>query len=253
MTFALLLKVMELDGEVAGTGHGATRQLLYASGFLPPTVVAPEWVQFGVSSFFETSPGSPWPTFGLPNFEYHPLFKDLVSAKKLPPDQLELLKQVVTDGFFRNPGPNLKKEAALRQARATAWALTDFLIRKRMDGLQRYFKELSQMPRDLVLDEDTLWLAFARAFNAVDASGHPDTSLLQTLAEDWDKDMRLEQHDTREIGLMREIRQAYKDAIMQQQSAPAAGTQATGQPPQPGGRQGGQPGRRPGFGGGNNN
>ena len=64
-------------------------------------------------------------------------------------------------------------------SRATAWSLTNFLIRKRLDGLQRYFKELGQMPRDMALDEETLWLAFARAFNAVDATGQPDLNALR--------------------------------------------------------------------------
>ena len=115
MSMALLLKVMEADAEVAGAQNGATRQLLYSSGLLPATVSAPEWVQFGVSTFFETSPGSPWPTVGMPNFTYHPLFKGLLAARKLPGDQLDLLKEVVTDGFFRNPADGLSREAATPQ------------------------------------------------------------------------------------------------------------------------------------------
>jgi Protein of unknown function (DUF1570) len=231
MTLALLLKVMELDGEVAGTQHGATRQLMYASGFLPPAVVPPEWVQFGMGAFFETSPGSPWPTLGLPNFAYGPLFKDLVSAKKLPSDPIELLKAVVTDDFFRNPAAGLKKDAALRRARATAWSLVHFLVRKRSDGLRNYFKELSQMPRDVALDENQLWRAFARAFGAVDATGEPDPKPLRELADDWDKDMRIDQYDTREIDLMRAIRLTYQAAAMSQ-TGPAPGTGQPGGLPQ---------------------
>jgi hypothetical protein len=242
MTFALLLKVMESDAAIAGTQNGATRQLIYASGLLPPNVAAPEWIQFGVSSFFETSPGSPWPTCGTPNFTYHPLFKGLKSARKLPEFQLDLLREVVTDGFFRNPADGLKKDAGLRRARATAWSLSYFLLRKRMDGLKRYFQELSQMPRDLTLDEQTLWLAFARAFNAVDASGQPDLAVLRDLADDWDKDVSLEQYDTREMDLMREIRKAY-EAAAQQGSTPPPGNQAIAPPGTPPAFPGG---RRPG-------
>jgi hypothetical protein len=222
MTLALLLKVMELDAEAAGTEHGATRQLLYASGLLPPAVAAPEWVQFGVATFFETSPGSPWPTIGLPNFEYSPLYRDLGTARKLPPDQLELLKMVVTDDYFRNHAPGLKREVALRNARATAWSLAHFLIRKRLDGLLRYFKELAQLPRDVPLDESTLWSAFARAFNAVDATGQPDPNALRELADDWDKDTKLEQYDNRETEVMREIRLAYQRAATLNSAAAAA-------------------------------
>jgi hypothetical protein len=245
-TLALLLRVMELDGEVAGTGHGATRQLIYSSGLLPPAVAAPEWIQFGVSSFCTTSPGSPWPTFGLPSFEYGPLFKDLLTLKKLPTDKLELLKEVVTDGFFRYPTQGVKKDAALRNARAAAWSLTHYLLRKRLDGVQRYFKELSQLPRDLALDEQTLWLAFARAFNAVDAAGQPDPNVLREIADDWDKDLQLDHYDNREIELMREIRLAYKEAVRSHSaSMPAAQQAQFGTNP----AAGANPGFRGGLGG----
>jgi hypothetical protein len=259
MTFALLHKVMQLDGEVAGTSHGVTRQMLYSSGFLPPSVMAPEWAQFGVSTFFETAPGSPWPTFGLPHFVYWPLYRDLVSAKKLPPDQLDLLKMVVTDGYFRKLSFGEKKEEAdRRKARATAWSLTNFLIRKRLDGWQRYFKELSQLPRDMPLDEETLWRAFARAFNAVDATGQPDLNALKELADDWDKDTRLEQYDNREISVMRTIWQSYKEAAARQSAPPTPGAPGAvpgavpGAPPAGGPLPGGRPGRpgpgQPGIG-----
>jgi hypothetical protein len=234
---ALLLKAAEMDGEVSGTQYGATRQLLYASGFLPPAVSPPEWVGFGMASFFATSPGSPWPTVGLPSFYYGPLFKDLVAAKKLPPDQLDLLRATVTDDMFRNPPAGLKKDAALRRSRATAWSLVHFLVRKRLEGLQRYFKELSQMPRDVALDDNQLWRAFARAFNAVDASGEPDQNALRTLADDWDKDMKIDQYEIREIELMRTIRLAYQAAATAQEQAGVA-------PP---------PGAAPGAGGGGAN
>jgi hypothetical protein len=156
---------------------------------------------------------------------------------------------VVTDGFFRNPESGLKKEAALRKARATAWSLSYFLIRKRLDGLQHYFKELSQLPRDLALDEQVLWAAFARAFNAVDATGQPDLNVLRDLADEWEKDMKLDQYDNRETDLMREIRQAYKEAATRP-APPSGGVPAAGQPGLPAGRPVGGPqaGRRGGVG-----
>jgi hypothetical protein len=263
MTMALLLKSMHVDGEVTGTSQAVTRQLLHVSGFLPTSVVTPEWVQFGVSTFCETAAGSPWPTFGLPHFLYWPYYRDLVAFKKLPPDQVDLLKEVVTDGYFRRLSIGMKKEADQRKARATAWSLTNFLIRKRLDGLQRYFKELSQMPRDMALDEETLWLAFARAFNAVDATGQPDLNALRDLADAWDKDVRLDEYDNRELNVMRTIWQSYKEvaARIAAQNAPGAafpggipgavpgavpgGGQPGAVPPQPGIRPG-----RPGPGGG---
>jgi hypothetical protein len=238
---------MEMDGEVSGTQYGITRQLMYASGLLPPAVSAPEWLGFGMASFFATSPGSPWPTVGLPSFLYGPLFKDLVAAKKLPPDPLDLLRATVTDDMFRSPPDGLKKDAALRRSRATAWSLVHFLIRKRLDGLQKYFKELNQMPRDVALDENQLWRAFARAFNAVDASGEPDPNALRTLADDWDKDMKIDQYENREIELMRTIRLAYQAAATAHQESGIAGP--SGAPGAPAGVNQNQMRRRGGPGG----
>src|SRR5262249_7415785 len=57
---ALLMAAMERDGERATSTHEGTRQLLYASKLLPSSrVVTPEWLQFGLGSFFETPAGSP--------------------------------------------------------------------------------------------------------------------------------------------------------------------------------------------------
>ena len=91
------------------------------------------------------------------------------------------------------------------------------------------------MPRDLTLDEQTLWLAFARAFNAVDAAGEPDAAALRQLADDWDKDMKLEQYDNREMSLMALIRLAYEQAA-RQQAGPAVADQGAPPPAAPGGR-----------------
>lgn len=229
-TLALLLQVMQNDADVAGATHGVSRQLLFSSSLLPRGVVAPEWLQFGVGSFFETTPGSPWPTVGEPNFEYLPIYRSLDGAKKLPSDRVETIRQVVTDSFFRNPAANLDEEANLRKARSTAWSLSYFLLRKRLDGMQRYVKELSKMPRDLVLDEQLLWTAFARAFDALDDTGRPDPAALKRLAEDWDKDMKIVPEESAE--LMKAIREAYQEAATR--PAPTAATK-----PGAGGRPGG--------------
>jgi hypothetical protein len=102
------------------------------------------------------------------------------------------------------------------------------LIRKRPDGLQRYFRELSQLPRDLALDEDTLWQVFARSFGAVDMSGQPDLNALRELADEWDRDVQIDKYDPRELELMRTIRLAFRQAAMQATAPIVAG--GTGQP-----------------------
>src|SRR5205807_1275457 len=81
-TGALVLRAMEIDGERAAITHNATRQLLFASGLLPRNVAAPEWLQFGLSSFFETPAGSPSASICMASSEYLPAFRDLKNPKR---------------------------------------------------------------------------------------------------------------------------------------------------------------------------
>jgi len=201
--YGLLLKAMEYEAEVNSTSHDASRQMLYVSGLLPRNVASPEWILFGMGSLFEVPSEAPWGGPGAPNAYYLPRFKEL-RPKKLEKTALDTLRRVVTDGYFRQPaapqsgeplallaaglpgkGDAASTEAGLKKARATAWSLTYFLAQKKRDGLLRYFKELSKMPRDLELDETTLLGCFARAFGAVDANQRVDTAQLGTLANQW--------------------------------------------------------------------
>jgi hypothetical protein len=186
-TYALLLKAMEAESERASISHDASRQLVFAAGLLPRNVAAPEWVLYGAGSFFETPLGAPWPTTGAPSGEHLPIFKHLKDAKK--GDKLDkpydTLVQVVTDGYFRQTALTGEKHLGQRKARATAWALTYFLVQKRLDGLQRYYAELRKMPRDIDLDADVLLTSFARAFDALDKDGKPDRAKLTKLADQW--------------------------------------------------------------------
>ena len=81
-TLALLMKALEDETERAGVTHEASRQLLFASGLLPRGVAVPEWVQFGMGSFFETPEHSPWPTPAGPSVLYLPLFLQEMGDKR---------------------------------------------------------------------------------------------------------------------------------------------------------------------------
>ena len=73
------------------------------------------------------------------------------------------------------------------KARTMAWALTYYLMQRRLDGLTRYCQELATLPRDLEFDEDVLLASFARAFDLVDASkpNEVNPSKFRDLAFDW--------------------------------------------------------------------
>ncbi|HXG09451.1 MAG TPA: DUF1570 domain-containing protein [Gemmataceae bacterium] len=188
-TKAVILKAMEVDAERATVSHLSTRQLLAASGLLPCNVAAPEWLRFGLGSFFESSKGSPWSGVGTPSASFSEEHNYLYQYKKMTNqdrklDKAALLRGVVTDQFFRQ-APVAKDPQALVRARATAWALTYFLAHKKLDDLFGYFQELSRLPRDLEFDEEVLLTVFARAFKLTDAKGKPDAAKLGQFANEW--------------------------------------------------------------------
>jgi hypothetical protein len=192
-TLALMLRALEEDGERAGVSHNASRQLLVASGLLPGNVAAPEWIQFGMGSFFETPLGAPWacPTdlspMHFPTFFAETMKETGSDGKKMA----AVLRGVVSDAAFRNTVNESNRPYALRRARANAWALTYFLAAGDAEGLRlvklrRYLSELSKLPRDREVDEEVLLGCFARAFECWDARKNGvDEVRLQALAERW--------------------------------------------------------------------
>jgi hypothetical protein len=253
-TMALLLKTMEQDSERAGTSHDGTRQLIYGAGLLPKNVASPEWIQFGMGSFFETPLGSPWVTTGAPNMEHLLNFRDYKKLKKFEKTPGDTLRKVVTDAYFRDALllkggalPELKT-AVERKARAAAWALTYFLMQQKTDNVPRYYKELSKLPRDVELDADTLLGCFARAFDLVDGSRNIDPRKFDQLANDWFRFVDIATLDFQdEILKIRE----FVSSIKKEQSADAPpadgpgstpGAPGTGGPGFPGGGRPSGPG-----------
>ena len=242
---ALMVKALEQEGELATISHDASRQLLYASGLLPSNVAAPEWLLFGMGSFFETPLQSPWAGIGAPSAYYLPRWKEL-KGKRLEKKPGDTLRKVVTDAYFRALPPEGKPESperhahdsALRKARTAAWSLTYFLAKQRFDGLQNYFKELSKMPRDIELDDEALLACFARAFGKVDRNNKVVNADLNAMERDWFSYMgnvKFESEST-----MKKIQKIFKDKLEETKNA-AKNNAAQGQ-----GQQGGfGPGMNP--------
>jgi Protein of unknown function (DUF1570) len=191
---ALALKELEDEAERAGASHDASRQLLFASGLLPRNVTVPEWTLFGMGSFFETAEHSPWPTPAGLSVIYLPIYRAELGdkGKHYEGTPYKTLRKIVTDGYFRDLAPDdyKNKTERLMKARSATWSLTYFLAQKKLGNLQRYFKNLSEMPRDLELDDAALLECFARAFDCYDAkTKKPDESKLTALAELWQNEM----------------------------------------------------------------
>jgi hypothetical protein len=193
-TMALMVRSLEADSEVATITHEGPRQLMAAVGQLPRNVAAPDWITFGVGSFFETGKGAPWGGAGGPHWVYHQEYRDRAAKPGKMDKPLDALKYVVTDSYFRQAyreSDASKKEGLLLKARTMAWSLTYFLAHRKLKlddgyGLVRYASELAKLPRDLEFDDQTLLTCFARAFNCLDAKGEkPDDAKLTELAKEW--------------------------------------------------------------------
>jgi hypothetical protein len=202
---ALMLKAMEQEAELATVSHDASRQLLFSSGLLTRKVAVPEWILFGMGSFFETPLQAPWPTLGGLSPYYLPRWRELKN-KAYEKKRVDTLRKVVTDAYFRAVPPDGKSESperkahddALRNARTAAWSLTYYLAQQKLDGLHRYFAELNKMPRDIELDETTLLDCFARAFGCVDSNNKVDNDKLAKLANSWNSFMETEKFESEE-------------------------------------------------------
>ncbi len=239
-SLAVLTKALEVESARAGVSHDATRQLLFASGLLPRGVTVPEWVQFGMGSFFETPPHAPWPSPTGKSSLYLPIFRDEMSEKgqKFGGDPYKSMRSVVTDGCFRDLKPeDLKKSSPdLLRARAETWGLMYFLAQRKLGNLQRYFQLLGELPRDLELDDQTLWECYARAFDAFDPkTKRIDEAKLGNLAAAWQDYVMGEQFGTQEDeALMEKLHRAYENLNKVAEGKPAPAGPPQG--PQPLGR-----------------
>ena len=223
MTWVVVERYAEEEGEWSAVSREGTRQLLHTIGLLPQHVSLPHWLAEGSASYYQR-PKGPVITkkdddkdyitvalttgFGGPNYVRQKQFTELVRLNQFKPNDKpkanpgDIVRNIVTDAYFtaalngldaddvKLPFPHTSKklgppgtavgagpphpplvdkrtryEFLNAKAQATAWSLYYYLARADQAGLTRFHAELSKMPRDLPLDENTRVLAFARAFN----------------------------------------------------------------------------------------
>jgi len=115
-TLALVDRLVEDAATMTTVSREGSRQLLYHTGRFPRYVELPEWLSHGGSSFF-TRPKDPafiqnadgkwsiaaamWTGYGGPNYVLQRYFKDLQEKKELHTDHGQLLKNILTDAYFR--------------------------------------------------------------------------------------------------------------------------------------------------------
>jgi hypothetical protein len=250
-SYALMARIMEDDAERASISHNVSCQLLVHSGLLPRGVVVPEWLEFGLASYFETPLNAPWPSPTDTNSLYQPILKELMSsahkASSSGYDRVPMkgtLHKVITDAYFREiPNDKADIPAALARARATSWGLVYFLMQDtEREKFRAYLKELARLPRDMELSDEILERCFYRAFDLWDESRQQV------------KERELQDLEARWFGVLKTIPTEYDELfasvkkareIMIKASLPPSSA-TPGQPMGPG-RPGGPPG---GLGGG---
>jgi hypothetical protein len=196
----LFQTVMEEETQLATVSHAAIRQLLSVAGLpqegdssamtpiLARNLAGPEWVRFGMASFFETPEGAYWPGAAVANWKQYVQFMFLLEDKKLE-NPTDVLEKVITDQYFRDAmvaKTDKERDASLQMARATSWALVYYLASgDDRDAQQRtgkgltYLRLLSKLPRDMELSKAAMKKAFAEAF------GLPDRNAETLFANNW--------------------------------------------------------------------
>ena len=178
-------------------------------------MVAAEWVQFGMGSFFETPPMSPYVSAGGPSSEYLPLWKNMKKAKLFGKttenprfDAAETLRLVVTDSYFRQVHKegtysSLRRRRPRRGHWPTSWRpiTSSMAPRRTWMACKVYFKEVSKMPRDIELDEDALLYCFCKSFGLLDDNGKVDTkgAKFQIFAGTWETFLEQEEPELRTV------------------------------------------------------
>lgn len=115
-TLALVERFLDEASAVNAVSREGSRQLLYATGLFPRYVLLPEWLAHGAANAFARPKDPPFWTdakgkwfmtvaattgYGIPNYVLHRQFRDLLDKQELNPDHGALLRNVLTDAYFR--------------------------------------------------------------------------------------------------------------------------------------------------------
>jgi len=120
MTWVVAERFAEEEGEWSSVSREATRQLLYATGQLPPHVSLPLWLSEGSANYYHRAKGPVFfrkddkdhitvalaTGYGGPNYVRQKQFSELLrlnqfsASPKDKPDAGQMLRNVITDAYF---------------------------------------------------------------------------------------------------------------------------------------------------------
>ena len=202
-TAVVVSKALDEGAERHTVTNETTRQLLIASAMFPRNVQIPDWMVDGLAALFETPSNALFPTIGSPSWTHLVSFKHFNTGKnKRFSSPSETLFNVLTDTYFQDARSTGKEALENRSnedlqraskeswelARCTSWAFVYYLAQTRkLECLFNYGKELSNLPRDMDLNDQVLQACFGKAFGLTDArdSRRIDTINLKNMAGAW--------------------------------------------------------------------
>ena len=224
-TLALVDNALQRESEIASATHEGTQQLFAETGLLPRTVIAPEWVRFGLGSLFEM-PKGPFPggagkvkvAFyrggGGPNWAYMRYYEEMRDQGLLK-NAISDFVATVTDTYFHAAKVTNKEDANVdgesrqsaseklaAKARTFSWSLTYFLAKQRYPQFEKFLQELAKLPRDAELDEEATITALSKAFGYSTAgiSGADSADKrFAIIAIDWKNWMEGQQSPSRQL------------------------------------------------------
>jgi hypothetical protein len=261
---ALVNHALEQESEISAATHEGSKQLFAETGLLPRTVLAPDWVRFGLASLFEMPKGpfpggagqvkvAFYPGGGGPNWAYMRYYEEM-KEKGLLKSMERVFLQTLTDANFKlardvrklstskfneSQSKTETAEQLYDRARTLSWALTYFLAKNHFPEFEAFLQELSKLPRDAELDPYSIMVAFATAFQVdtthIDSKDIDPANFL-SIAQGWRAFMDRQQSPSRQLKV---------DAL----AITPPGSTPGGMPGMPGGFPGG-PGGFPGGPGG---
>jgi hypothetical protein len=154
-SITMLIRVEQEGNDVEVVSHEATHQVAANTGLFPRNVRIPRWVHEGLATYFESPNNGAWSGIGAVNEQRLGLYRALERDR-----DHSNIDFIVGDQIFDYAG----SVGSFLHGYGQAWAFTHFLIEKHFDEFIRYYKELGDMPPDVILGPELLTTLFNRAF-----------------------------------------------------------------------------------------
>lgn len=154
VTLQALMTIGVENHELESTSREAAYMFLTNCGVMTPST--PRWIQDGLAAYFEFPEEMGWLKIG----DLGQTRQAWYQASLQDPDRFTVTDIVTNHCYEEAPSPN----SAMR-AGTQAWALTQFLLQTKPEGMVQYLSNFQSMPPDVVLGEDVLTAIFDQAFD----------------------------------------------------------------------------------------